>query len=63
MRQSRAVPKRTGRGLDVELSDGELLERFNAARDESAEMAFAVSVRRHGPMILRVSSPNPGRSP
>ncbi len=53
----------TGRGLDVELSDGELLERFNAARDESAEMAFAVLVRRHGLMILRGSSPTAGRSP
>lgn len=52
--QSRAVPQRTGRGLDVELSDGELLERFNAARDESAEMGFTVLVRRHGPMVLRV---------
>jgi RNA polymerase sigma factor (sigma-70 family) len=36
------------------MSDGELLARFSA-RDELAERAFAVLVRRHGPMVLRVS--------
>jgi RNA polymerase sigma factor (sigma-70 family) len=36
------------------LSDGHLLERFLARRDEAAELAFAVLVERHGPMVLRV---------
>src|SRR5262245_16887696 len=36
------------------LSDGELLERFLERRDEIAELAFAVLVERHGPMVLRV---------
>ena len=36
------------------MSDGQLLGRFIADRDESAEAAFAALVRRHGPMVLRV---------
>ncbi len=44
--------------VDVEnvkcVSDGQLLARFNAHRDELAEMAFTALVRRHGPMVLRV---------
>jgi RNA polymerase sigma factor (sigma-70 family) len=39
------------------LSDSELLERFASGRDErdeSAELAFAALVARHGPMVLRV---------
>jgi RNA polymerase sigma factor (sigma-70 family) len=36
------------------LSDGQLLDRFLARRDEAAELAFAVLVERHGPMVLRV---------
>src|SRR5579883_2656053 len=35
----------------AQLSDGELLERFAARRDE---VAFEVLVRRHGPMVLRL---------
>jgi len=35
-----------------ELSDRELLQRFEAERDEAA---FAAVIRRHGPMVLRVS--------
>ncbi len=36
------------------LSDRELLELFLAHRDEVAELAFAVLVERHGPMVLGV---------
>jgi RNA polymerase sigma factor (sigma-70 family) len=39
------------------LSDGELLERFASRRgedDETAELAFATLVARHGAMVLRV---------
>ncbi len=35
-------------------SDGQLLARFAAHRDELAEVAFTILVRRHGPMVLRV---------
>ena len=52
--KSAAVPKRCGATLDAGLSDGELLDRFNAPRDESAEAAFEGLVHRHGPMVLRV---------
>ena len=36
------------------LTDGELLGLFLTRRDESAEMAFASLVERHGPMVFRV---------
>ena len=36
------------------LGDGQLLERFATDRGEGAELAFAVLVERHGPMVLRV---------
>ncbi len=52
--KSEAVPKRSGAIPDAGMSDGQLLGRFNARRDESAETAFAALVRRHGPMVLRV---------
>src|SRR5262245_42805980 len=35
------------------LSDGQLLDRFLARRDEVAEAAFSALVDRHGPMVLR----------
>ena len=41
-------------GAVRELSDGQLLERFATDRSEAAELAFAVLVERHGPMVLRV---------
>jgi HlyD family secretion protein len=41
-------------GAVRELSDGQLLERFATDRGEAAELAFAVLVERHGPMVLRV---------
>jgi RNA polymerase sigma factor (sigma-70 family) len=43
-----------GAGTFSGLSDGELLERFLERRDEIAELAFAVLVERHGPMVLGV---------
>lgn len=36
------------------LTDKEVLERFTACTGESAELAFATLVERHGPMVLRV---------
>ena len=36
------------------VSDGQLLARFAARRDELAEVAFAALVHRHGRMVLRV---------
>ena len=36
------------------LSDAQLLERFLERRDEVSELAFAVLVERHGPMVLGV---------
>ena len=41
-------------GTLQERSDGQLLEQFATDRDEAAELAFAVLVERHGPMVLRV---------
>src|SRR5262249_51856569 len=41
-------------GAVRELTDGQLLERFATDRGEAAEMAFAVLVERHGPMVMRV---------
>jgi len=44
-------------GTPAALSDGVLLERFAArqgAHDETAELAFAALLARHGPMVLRV---------
>ena len=41
-------------GAVGELTDGQLLERFATDRGEAAELAFAVLVERHGPMVLRV---------
>jgi RNA polymerase sigma factor (sigma-70 family) len=36
------------------LSDAQLVERFLARRDESAELAFTALVERHGPMVMGV---------
>ena len=41
-------------GTVRELTDGQLLERFATDRDDAAELAFAVLVERHGPMVQRV---------
>ena len=41
-------------GVIRDLTDGQLLERFATDRSEAAELAFAVLVERHGPMVLRV---------
>jgi RNA polymerase sigma factor (sigma-70 family) len=56
--KNRAIrgPIRTllGVGATGALTDGQLLERFSSNRGEAAELAFAVLVERHGPMVLRV---------
>ena len=52
--ESKIVPSRSRVTLDAEVSDGQLLGRFNVSRDELGERAFAVLVGRHGPMVLRV---------
>ena len=39
-------------GAIGELTDRQLLERFNARDKEGAELAFAVLVERHGPMVF-----------
>ena len=36
------------------MTDGQLLERFMAGRDEAGELAFEALVTRHGPMVMRV---------
>ena len=36
------------------LTDGELLEMFQVQHGEAAELAFAVIVKRHGPMVRNV---------
>jgi RNA polymerase sigma-70 factor (ECF subfamily) len=41
-------------GVAGSLSDGELLKRFAGSRDQGGELAFAVLVARHGPMVLGV---------
>jgi HlyD family secretion protein len=41
-------------GVVRDLTDGQLLERFATDRGEAAELAFAVLLERHGPMVLRV---------
>ncbi len=41
-------------GAVREQSDGQLLERFATDSGEAAELAFAVLVERHGPMVMRV---------
>jgi RNA polymerase sigma factor (sigma-70 family) len=51
LRQVRAL---FGTGAIRELTDGQLLERFASERGEAAELAFAVLVERHGPMVFRV---------
>jgi RNA polymerase sigma factor (sigma-70 family) len=41
-------------GVARDISDEELLRRFAGSRDRGGEMAFAVLVARHGPMVLGV---------
>ena len=45
-----------GVGTCAGLTDGQLLERFLAGRDEAGELAFETLVERHGPMIMRVAA-------
>jgi RNA polymerase sigma factor (sigma-70 family) len=39
-------------GVTSGLTDGQLLERFASHRGQTAELAFAALVQRHGPMVL-----------
>src|SRR4051812_9311396 len=41
-------------GVIRKLTDGQLLERFSTAPGETAELAFAALVERHGSMVMRV---------
>jgi RNA polymerase sigma factor (sigma-70 family) len=41
-------------GTFAGMSDGQLLEHFLARHGEAGELAFAVLIERHGPMVLRV---------
>ena len=41
-------------GVSTGLTDKELMDRFTASRDPSAELAFATLVARHGPMVMNV---------
>src|SRR5436190_1301397 len=41
-------------GAVGQLTDGDLLERFTAGTRQTADLAFAALVERHGPMVLRV---------
>jgi len=41
-------------GVVGDISDGQLLDRFVDRRDEGAEEAFTMLVRRHGPMVFGV---------
>ena len=43
-----------GAGTCAGLTDGDLVDRFRAGRDEGGELAFEVLVQRHGPMVLSV---------
>ena len=43
-----------GAGTCAGLTDGELVERFRAGRDEGGERAFEALVTRHGPMVMGV---------
>ena len=51
LRQMQAL---LGAGTFSGLSDQQLLEEFLERRDDVAELAFAVLVERHGPMVLGV---------
>jgi RNA polymerase sigma factor (sigma-70 family) len=43
-----------GVGTCAGMSDGQLLERFLAGRDEAGDLAFEALAARHGPMVMRV---------
>jgi RNA polymerase sigma factor (sigma-70 family) len=45
------IRKTAGRGPAAEMTDGQLLERFVADRDENA---FGALIQRHGPLVLTV---------
>jgi RNA polymerase sigma factor (sigma-70 family) len=43
-----------GVGTCAGMTDGQLLERFLAGRDEAGDLAFEALAVRHGPMVMRV---------
>jgi DNA-directed RNA polymerase specialized sigma24 family protein len=43
-----------GTGTCAGMTDGQLLERFLAGRNEGGELAFEALVMRHGSMVMRV---------
>ena len=51
---SRQIDRLFRWGTFAGMTDPELLERFVAGDDESAALAFAAIVERHGPTVLRV---------
>ena len=51
---SRLIGALFGDGSATGMSDAQLLDRFVSDRDATAEHAFEVLVRRHGPMVLSV---------
>jgi RNA polymerase sigma factor (sigma-70 family) len=53
-RQGLLETEAVARTTVAEVADGQLLALFAECRDRLAEAAFAVLVRRHGPMVLRV---------
>ena len=48
-------------GTVGELTDGQLLERFATGGGETAELAFAALLERHGPMVIARLPEYPGR--
>src|SRR5262245_27667793 len=49
----RTFRTRFSAGATADLTDGQLLERFNTRGGGEAELAFAALLERHGPMVAR----------
>ena len=50
----RSIETLFGAGSITGMTDSQLLERFLASRDDSAEAAFSALVARHGPLVWNV---------